>query len=177
MINVNIAADSHPDHLTPAMLAEVLGKVEEGSVSVKADFGAFVIVEVATSAPVLCALVGPATGGAPVAEGEVFYATRGEGRPNLSRMIARPATESRTVTVLIGGVETAEDGSRTGSLITAYGGPLAPQEPGDPYLPAEKRAESVAFWSEHALTVEGSPTPIRAEGATFATFAPEGAKA
>lgn len=37
-------------------------------------------------------------------------------------------------------------------LYTAFGGPLAPREPGDPDLPAEERAESEAFWAEHALS-------------------------
>lgn len=177
LITVTVAESSHPDHLSESMLAEVLAKMASGEARLVVDFGAFVIAEVTTSAPVLCALVGPTTGAPAPAESDCFYATRGEGRPNLSRMVDIPATESTTVTVLVGGVETAEDGTRAGSLVTAYGGPLAPQEPGDPYLAPEKLAESVAFWSEHALTVEGSPTPTRVDGATFATFAsPEGSR-
>jgi hypothetical protein len=165
-VNVTVAENSHPDHLSADMLAEVLGKVGRGESRLVVDFGGFKIFEVETSAPVLCALVGPTTGGEPVAESAAFYAIRGEGRPNLSRMVDQPATESRTVTVLVGGIENG-----AGSLVTAYGGPLAPQEPGDPFLAAEKHAASVAFWAEHALTVEGSPTPVRQDGADFAAFA------
>lgn len=37
---------------------------------------------------------------------------------------------------------------------TAFGGPLAPKEPGDPTLKPEERAKSEAFWREHALAAE-----------------------
>ena len=39
-------------------------------------------------------------------------------------------------------------------LFTAFGGPLAPREPGDPDMTdAKEIAESKKFWSEHALSI------------------------
>jgi hypothetical protein len=40
-------------------------------------------------------------------------------------------------------------------LYTAFGGPLAPKEPGDPTLKDSEREESEKFWSQHALVEEG----------------------
>jgi hypothetical protein len=42
-------------------------------------------------------------------------------------------------------------------LYTAFGGPAAPREPGDPSLDGNEAglAESKAFWAEHALSSQG----------------------
>lgn len=95
--------------------------------------------------PLPCALRGPVVGEAPVPEAEVHYAPRG-GRGWPSRLVAWEPSESRSVTVIAG-----PHGDLPCVLFTAYGGPLAPREPGDPDLPEVERAASEAFWGEHAL--------------------------
>jgi hypothetical protein len=91
--------------------------------------------------PVPCALRGPAVGDPPVTEPSVHYARRGT-RGNLSRMVGLdPTTTQELTAVVIGGV-----------LATIYGGPLAPRETSDPFLPYEERAASELFWASHALS-------------------------
>ena len=92
-----------------------------------------------------CGLYGPIMGDEPVAEDEVDYAVRGA-RPGKSRLVNRSSRRTRQLTVIAG---PHEDESCV--LYTAFGGPLTPREPTDPDLPEEERAESEAFWSEHAL--------------------------
>ena len=172
---------SHVDHMSPEALATVLSLLASGQSTVKVLIpGALAIAEVTLPDnldSVLCALRGPTTGEAPVSESDVFYGVRGEGRPNLSRMTNLPATQSRIVTVIVVGL-TGEGDEYQGNLATAYGGPLAPQEPGDPYLAPENLPASEAFWAEHALSVDGSPKTARVDSATFVTFvAPEASQA
>jgi len=93
-----------------------------------------------------CGLHGPLTGGAPVEESEVTYAKRGTRAWN-SRLVDRPLQQMRTVTVIAGPHD-----EHTCIVFTMYGGPLAPQEPGDPGC--RDVDASKAFWSEHALTRE-----------------------
>lgn len=184
-ITFKITADSHADHFDAKTLSVVREIMRDGQSSALVVAPGFQIHEVELPghlAPVPCALVGPATGLDPVHESQVFYGTRVE-RPNISRLTRLPATQSRTVTVVVVGVkQIADSGERSrgtvdqkparyvGTLATAYGGPLAPQEPGDPYLPAEKLADSVAFWGEHALSVDGSPESTRVDSHNFAKF-------
>jgi len=164
-LTINVTDDSHADHLSPAILAEVLATVASGNSKTLVSFPGFQIHEVTASEPVACALRGPETGEAPVAESDVHYGTRG-GRPNVSRLTNLPATQDSRVTVLISQAKDATDWT----LVTAYGGPLAPQEPSDAFLPAEKLADSVEFWGQHALSVDGSPDATVTEGHTFALF-------
>jgi len=135
-----ITADSHTDHhLTPAHLAFVIERF--------GDRAAFFIetVELPAHLPSLpCELHGPAVGEPPIADGEVFFARRGD-RPGDSRMIVREPGASRLLTV-IGGEHKGEC-----ILFTAFGGPSACREPWDPSLDDAGRLESEAFWSEHAL--------------------------
>jgi hypothetical protein len=93
---------------------------------------------------VTCGLYGPAMGDAAVPEGDVYYAPRGN-RPYPSRLVkGRPPRPTGLVTV-IGG---PHDGEAC-VLYTAFGGPVTPQEPGDP---ACKDVEaSKKFWADHAL--------------------------
>lgn len=111
-----------------------------------------------------CSLRGPAVEGAPVPEGAVRYMVRGP-RKYASRVIdLAPApyldlslpSQVRTVTV-IAGPAGPEDGLPFAAacvLYTAYGGPGAPREPGDPAISSwEELVASRAFWSEHALLV------------------------
>lgn len=96
--------------------------------------------------PVQCHLHGPATDEAPVLDSDVTYEKRGN-RTGRSRMCSRPPTMTRTLTVIAGPI-----GADRCVLYTAYGGPIAPREPWDPNLPADKVDESRSFWAEHALS-------------------------
>lgn len=132
-------ADSHVDHsLTEDQLSYLLARF--------ADRQAFFIetitlpVELGT---VPCGLYGPLMGDPPVREDEVIRAPRGS-REWSSRLVDRPARPQRDVTVIAG----PHDGHPC-VLFTAFGGPVAPQEPGDPGC--KDPAVSAAFWQEHAL--------------------------
>jgi hypothetical protein len=111
-----------------------------------------------------CGLFGPLVGDPAIADAEVTLAPRGT-RAWPSRIIGREPRPSRLVTVIAGPHEETcprceGDGGPCGLcdhgkikhaciLYTAFGGPLAPQESGDPGC---KDVEaSRAFWKEHAL--------------------------
>ena len=101
-----------------------------------------------------CALHGPLMGDPPVPEADVIYLARSDDRPP-SRLTTRAPRPSRVVTVV---------GYGPRRVFTAYGGLLAPREPGDPTLATDaERAESAAFWAEHALSVAGSAASERHE--------------
>lgn len=92
-----------------------------------------------------CLLYGPLVGDAPIRLEDGVYYWRRVGRQWVSRVISRPARPTRLLTVIAG-----PHGERAEmTLYTAFGGPLAPQEPGDPSC-KDVRASS-AFWAEHAL--------------------------
>jgi hypothetical protein len=172
-LTANITDESHVDHIPSETMGVVREIIRDGEARVLVSFPGFAILEVDLPEhlpSVACALRGPMTGEAPVAESDVFYGVRGE-RPNVSRLTRLPATQSRTVTVVVTGIE---DGK--GTLATAYGGPLAPQEPGDPFLPAEKLQESVEFWSQHALSLDPAAKTSIPEGVTFTVFVQPAAK-
>lgn len=135
-----------------------------------------------------CGLWGPIMGDPPIDEAEVQHAPRGN-RAWTSRLVDRPARQTRAVTVIAGPHEekcprcggsgecisldiqspqptkspygsnpmtyACSDCAGTGTkrhaciLYTAFGGPAAPQEPGDPGC--KDPAASAAFWQEHAL--------------------------
>lgn len=92
-----------------------------------------------------CGLYGPAMGDTPIHASEVDYKIRGD-RTYPSRIIEAPLRLVRNVTVIAGPHE-----DEPCIIYTAFGGPLAPKEPGDPRLEDHERAESEKFWSEHAL--------------------------
>jgi hypothetical protein len=111
-----------------------------------ADKASFFIATVelpADLADLSCGLYGPIMGDAPVADADVQLAPRGT-RAWPSRLVARPARPTRLLTVIAGPHDDAAC-----VLYTAFGGPLAPQEPGDPGC--KDPAASRAFWAEHAL--------------------------
>ncbi len=89
-------------------------------------------------------LWGPLAGDESVPESEVVYARRA-GRDYDSRLVSRGARMVSTATVVI----VCDDAGRT-VLATVYGGPQAPQEPGDPRC--RNIGESREFWSVHALS-------------------------
>lgn len=119
-------------------------------------------------APLPCSLVGPLTGFKAVDATEVEFRRRGD-RIVPSRMMTGAAAwarglhlipTSRKLTV-IGGID-AESGDCI--LFTAYGGPLAPREVGDPNIThVDDLVKSFHFWLEHALLDETSPGVSRDE--------------
>ena len=133
-------SDSHVDHgLTEAQLRYLLDRF--------ADREAFFIETITLPrelGTVPCGLYGPLMGDPPIHEDEVHYAARGE-RAWTSRLMKElPARDQHEVTV-IGG---PHDGHAC-VLYTAFGGPAAPQEPGDPAC--KDPTASATFWREHAL--------------------------
>ena len=91
-----------------------------------------------------CGLHGPLMDDSPVLEAEMVV--RGD-RPNPSRLCDRAARPTSKVTVIAG-----PNGDDACVLYTAFGGPLAPKEPGDPTLEGKALEESTAFWAVHALS-------------------------
>jgi len=153
-LDMHITAASHLDHaLTLDHVRWLLDRFR--------DREAFFIetVELPPTLPELpCALRGPAAGTAPVPDDEVILQAR-NGRAWPSRLMRmgfelmrKPGhvpwapLYTRTVTV-IGGPA----GTSPCVLYTAYGGPCAPREPGDPSLTGEALEQAQAFWREHAL--------------------------
>lgn len=145
--------DSHLDHgLTPTQIEYILERF--------AGRDAFFI-ETVELPPELgtvpCGLYGPVMGDGPIADynvdddttwglGLAFYRARGT-RAYESRLVRRPTRPTNKVTVIAGPHD-----SHPCVLVTAFGGPATPQEPGDPSC---KDVEaSKAFWSEHALAAE-----------------------
>lgn len=131
--------DSHVDHgLTEAQLRYLFERFAEcdgfflETITLPTELGT-----------VPCALFGPLLGDPPIHEDEVVYARRGD-RAWDSRLIDRPSRPQRQVTVIAG----PHDGQPC-VLYTAFGGPAAPQEPGDPGC--KDPTASAAFWRDHAL--------------------------
>jgi hypothetical protein len=101
-------------------------------------------------ADLLNGLYGPASGDAPVPEGEVTWRRRSEDRPPSRIAAGRPKRPTRLVTII--GVA-SPDGV---TVFTCYGGPAAEREPGDASLQGDPDglARATAFWAEHALADE-----------------------
>lgn len=94
------------------------------------------------------ALYGPLAGDAPVSEESVHYAKRSEDRP-ASRMVSAPKRPTRLLTII--GIAQGDDVK----VFTAYGGPCAEREPGDPTLGTEEEKVAAAtFWAQHALAAQ-----------------------
>lgn len=133
-------AASHFDHgLTEAQIDHLM--------KLFADREAFFIETVELSeelGTVPCGLFGPIMGDAQVVAADVTYAKRGA-RAWDSRLVDRAPRPSRLVTIIAG-----PHGDEPCIVYTAFGGPLAPQEPGDPSC--KDVAASAKFWNEHALS-------------------------
>ena len=132
--------DSHLDHhLTDAHIAFLLKRFND-----RTGFFIETVELPGELASVPCGLFGPLMGDPPVTDAEVTLAKRGT-RAWTSRLIDREPRLVRTVTVIAG----PHDGHPC-VLYTAFGGPLAPQEPDDPGC--KDVTASRAFWAEHALS-------------------------
>ena len=96
-------------------------------------------------------LVGPSVGDPPVTQNTpgVHMANRGDERPD-SRMIHGEHRDTDKITAVVI-PDPTEKGRKW--LVTGYGGPEAPREPGDPSLEkgSPEHKESVNFWNDHAL--------------------------
>ncbi len=100
-------------------------------------------------APLDCGLYGPIMGDEPVGEDVVTYMVRGN-RKCASRMVNLPKRKTRKLVFICG-----PSGDKPCVLYTAYGGPLAPREPGDLSIGSwEEVLASRKFWAEHALAYE-----------------------
>jgi len=132
-------AVSHVDHgLTDDQLRYILDQF--------ADKKAFFIATIELPegmGTVPCGLYGPIMGDGPITEDEVVHEKRGT-RAWTSRLIHRELRPTRKVTVIAG----PHDGHDC-ILYTCYGGPEAPQEPGDPGC--KDPSKSATFWRDHAL--------------------------
>lgn len=91
-----------------------------------------------------CGLHGPIMGDEPVPEDETRREHRG-GRTWTSRLTDRVPRPDRRLTVIAG-----PHGEDNCVLYTAFGGPVALQEPGDPGC--KDVAASTEFWSQHAIS-------------------------
>ncbi len=137
-----------------------------------------------------CGLYGPIMGDAPVSDfdDDVTLGMRGE-RKYTSRLVTRPKRPTRKVSIIAGPLNeectsctprlraTGDDGetvcvhckgtsniSHACILYTAFGGPVTPQEPGDPRINStEAMTASVKFWGEHGLAKDET---VRELGAT-----------
>jgi hypothetical protein len=140
-----VTSDSHTDH---GLSEEIMKFLVERF----ADRSAFFIEEVELPehlGEVPCNLVGPVTGCEPVIEMDVHYKVRGN-RKWTSRLLKSAEgmrVMSRKVTVIAG-----PHGPYSCVLYTAYGGPCAPREPGDPAINSwDQLLWSREFWTQHAL--------------------------
>jgi hypothetical protein len=161
-------ADSHLDHaLTEAQIDYVMKLFGD-----RQSFFIETITLPRELGTVPCGLYGPLMGDSTIKEDEVTYAARGTRAWN-SRLIDLPPRQQHEVTVIAGPHETpcvhcqgrrqigewkaaipcsCTDGKTYWPCIlyTAFGGPSAPQEPGDPGC--RDPEASAAFWREHALS-------------------------
>lgn len=132
--------ESHVDHgLTEAQIRYLLARF-----AARDSFFIETITLPRELGTVPCGLYGPTMGDSAIGEDEVSYARRGERAWN-SRLIDLPPRQQHEVTVIAGPHE-----EHACILYTAFGGPSAPQEPGDPGC-KDLRA-SAAFWRTHALS-------------------------
>lgn len=104
-----------------------------------------------TMQAVQCGLYGPDMGDGPIAEEHVTYGIRGN-RTCATRFIKNGEMRfTRKITVVAGPAKIGDE-EYACVLYTAYGGPEAPREPGDPGLNSmEDIKKSRDYWSKHAL--------------------------
>jgi hypothetical protein len=156
-----ISPKSHLDH------GLVSGHITLIAMALEGRENGFCILQldIPTSLPPLeCGLRGPTVGTPPVLDKYTRMSTRGD-RKWASRVFDVTVSLDIGSTGRIYGRGTEYPGlldklevrkmvaivGPDGTLFTAYGGPLAPREPGDTSMNAQEREESIAFWNEHAL--------------------------
>jgi hypothetical protein len=147
-MSIAVVPGSHVDHgLTQAQLAWVLGKFKD-----RTEFFIETVELPEALGGVLCGLHGPAAGTPAVPDSEAVATVRSP-RTWLSRMCRRPPHQTRVVTIIAGKAEEHASTVPIDALVlfTCYGGPAAPQEPGD--LRCRNVEESKKFWAEHALSL------------------------
>ena len=149
MVSFNTAVDSHYHGISGEILSYVLTAMESDLPNVDwkvgakdAPFGIATVTLPCAMGYVDCDLRGPIVGDAPMLEAGVTYAVRPgvSYRTWESRLVNLSPKVSRYVTIIA-----SADG-----IITVFGGPLAPQEVGDPSVQDAKA--SASFWSMHALS-------------------------
>jgi hypothetical protein len=134
-----ITSDSHLDHgLDTKQLAWLLEHFAE-----RDAFFAETVTLPESHGDAICALWGPLVGDPPIADDEVSMKRRG-GRVWLSRTARYASRRTREVSIIAGPHK-----EYSCVLYTAFGGPVTPQEPGDPSCKDVAAAE--AFWAEHCL--------------------------
>lgn len=134
MTTTNTITWMHKDHGLQAAHIEVAEQLCR-------ERSGFFIVTVSVFDPLPCRLYGPIMGDPPVAAEDTYMAQRSPDRP-MSRLVRWPTRVDARMTVI---------GEGPDVIYTAFGGPVAPREPGDPTLSDTDRAESEAFWRAHAL--------------------------
>lgn len=133
---LEIIPESHLDH---GLSQKQIDYIKEQF----SDCNEFVLKTIEIPGSVPCGLYGPLMGDPPISGDEAYDEVRG-GRGWPSRLVDKPMRQTNKVTVIAG-----PHGDKPCVLYTAYGGPAAPQEPGDPN--ARDKGASEKFWSEHAL--------------------------
>ncbi len=91
-----------------------------------------------------CGLYGPAMGDDPIADKDAFFSVRGD-RKWVSRLYHDGGVRQTRILTIVAG---PHDGQEC-IIYTVYGGPEAPQEPGDPNC--RDKGASETFWAVHAL--------------------------
>jgi hypothetical protein len=137
---MKLISESHVDHgLSEPQLGWLLHRF--------ADRDGFFIesVELPTDLGMVpCGLHGPIMGDEPISDADVRFEHRGD-REWTSRLCDRPVRQVRIVSVIAG-----PHGDDACVLYTAFGGPVAPQEQGDPACKDVPASEQ--FWATHALS-------------------------
>lgn len=141
---LKITKDSHTDHVSEEILVYIKERFANRN-----EFFIETFELPLELPPVQCGLYGPLVGDDPVREELVQYKIR-ESRCCASRVLIDGRTRpTKTLTVIAGPHE-----GESCVLYTAYGGPVAPREPGDPaILNGAEWERSRDFWREHALAV------------------------
>lgn len=148
-MKISLHKESHLDHdgVTDAHVALALGL--DPTEHADGPFYVFSVTMPDELGALPCGLYGPACGDAPVKDSDVEMIVR-EGRKGASRLLLSGAARPSRVMTIVAGPH-PKDPSVGLILHTIYGGPVAPQEPTDPYLAEENRPASVSFWGEHGL--------------------------
>ena len=148
-MTINKHKDSHTDHVSAAHLEWALSQNPEDHV--EGPFYVFTVEMPEELEALPCGLYGPLVGDDAISDDDVTYFVR-KGRKWASRLVDLPMRDSRLMTIIAG--PHPKDPDAGVILHTVYGGPVAPQETGDIYMPDEKRQASIQFWNGdgHALS-------------------------